>query len=328
MNIATTVNAETADTTDSTAARQQAAARLSLGSNIFLVLLKIGAGLASGSISVLAEGLQSTVDVVASLLIVLTVRAAASPPDESHPYGHGKFENLVSLAQMLLILGTAGYLLLAAWSRWQHPAMPRLDYGIGALIVSAVVNTLVSRRLHHIARETGSQALEAESLHLKSDLLACVGLLLGLVVVGVTKEPRLDPLIAAVMTAIGAIYALRLLRETLRPLLDESLPVEEAAYLKEILESDVRVRGYHRLRTRRSGSHRLVDMHILLDDELTLVVAHAIAEEVEEAIRRALPNADVIVHAEPFEEEIRHCREQHDGTPHASDIVVFAARKD
>jgi cation diffusion facilitator family transporter len=308
--------------------RQQAAARLSLGSNIFLVLLKISAGLASGSISVLAEGLQSTVDVVASLLIVLTIRAAAAPPDEEHPYGHGKFENLVSLAQMLLILGTAAYLLWAAWSRWQHPVMPRLDYGIAALAVAAVVNTLVSRHLYAVARETGSQALEAEATHLKSDLLTCLGLLLGLVVVGLTKEPRLDPLIAGVMTLLGAVYALRLLRETLRPLLDESLPVDEAACLAQILERDPRVRGYHRLRTRRSGSHRLVDMHILLDDALTLVAAHAISEEVEEAIRRALPQADVIVHAEPFEEEMRHHREQHGDTPHASDIVVFPAHRD
>ncbi len=308
-------------------ARQQAAARLSLGSNIFLVLLKISAGLASGSISVLAEGLQSTVDVVASLLIVLTIRAAAAPPDEEHPYGHGKFENLVSMAQMLLILGTAAYLLSAAWSRWQHPVMPRLDYGIAALIVAVIANTFVSRRLYAVARETGSQALEAEATHLKSDLLACVGLLGGLVLVGVTKEPRLDPIVAAVMTLLGAVYALRLLRETLRPLLDESLPTDEAACLAQILESDQRVLGYHRLRTRRAGSRPLVDMHILLADELTLVAAHAIAEEIEQAIRQALPNADVIVHAEPFEEEMRHQREQHGDTPHESEIIVFSTPK-
>src|SRR5687768_17579301 len=104
--------------------RQQAAARLSLASNIFLVVVKVVAGFASGSISVLAEGVQSSMDVIASALILVTVRVAAAPPDRSHPYGHGKFENIASLAQLALILSTAGYILYEAWMRWQNPIEP------------------------------------------------------------------------------------------------------------------------------------------------------------------------------------------------------------
>src|SRR5439155_16416263 len=225
------------------ARRQQAAAGLSLTSNLVLVAIKITAGIASGSISVLAEGVQSTVDVVASALILLTVRAAAAPPDPSHQYGHGKIENIASLGQMTLILGSAAYLFAAAWARWQAPILPRLDWGVAALATALGVDALVSRRLMRVAKETDSQALEAEAIHLRSDMWACAGVLGGLAAVGLTGEPRLDPLVAAVMTGVVVVNAARLLRRTLRPLLDESLPAEERAVVQGVLNADARVRG-------------------------------------------------------------------------------------
>ncbi|MFN3650186.1 MAG: cation diffusion facilitator family transporter [Armatimonadota bacterium] len=287
------------------------AAALSLGANLFLVAIKISAGFLSGSISVLAEGVQSTMDVVASALILFTVRAAAQPPDPEHPYGHGKFENLASLGQMVLILGSAVYLFGAAWERWQDPVLPRVDWGAGALTIAVVVNLVVSNRLFRVAQRTGSQALEAEALHLRGDMLSCVGVLAGLFLVWITQEPRLDPLIAAVMTVLIVVGAVRLLRESLRPLLDESLPAEEEEMVRAVLDEHPEVRGYHRLRTRRAGSHRLIDLHVLLDDDLTFRRAHELSEEIEEAIRACFPNADVIVHAEPYEEEQRHQEEVH-----------------
>jgi cation diffusion facilitator family transporter len=291
--------------------QQQAAARLSLASNIFLVVVKVIAGFASGSISVLAEGVQSSMDVIASALILVTVRVAAAPPDRSHPYGHGKFENIASLAQLALILSTAGYLLYEAWMRWQHPVTPHLGWGAAAMLTALVVNTVVSGRLLRVARETVSPALHAEALHLRGDLLSCLGVLIGLVAVKLTNQPRLDPLIAAVMTLVMVVAALRLLRDALRPLVDERLPADEEAKIVAVLEADERVLGYHRLRTRSAGVHRLMDIHILLDDHLTFSAAHAISEEVEDAVRQALPNADVIVHAEPFHEETQHQMEEH-----------------
>lgn len=278
---------------------------------MFLVAVKVIAGIASGSVSVLAEGIQSSVDVVASALILLTVRAAAAPPDPDHPYGHGKVEHLASVGQMVLILATVGYLLVAAWERWQHPVMPRLDWGGAALGISIVVNMLVSARLMRVSRETGSQALAAEATHLRGDLLSCVGVLVGLGLTAATGEPRLDPVVAGVMTVVIAFTAVRLLRESVRPLMDERLPPEEEQQVRALLDADPKVLGYHRLRTRRAGAHRLMDLHVQLDDDLTFREAHAISEEVEHAIRQVLPNVDVIVHAEPFHEEQRHQVEEH-----------------
>jgi len=286
---------------------------MSLTANVFLVIIKIAAGVASGSVSVLAEGVQSSVDVVASALILVTVRVAAAPPDTEHPYGHGKAEHLASLAQMLLILGTVAYLMSAAWHRWLHPSMPRLDWGIAALVVAIATNILVSGHLMRVSKETGSQALAAEATHLRSDMLSCVGVLIGLVLVWITGQPRVDPAVAGIMTVVITITAIKLLRDSVRPLLDESLPSAEEARVREVLDSDPRVLGYHRLRTRRAGSNRLMDLHLLLDDDLSFREAHAITEDVEGEIRRVLPNVDVIVHAEPFHEEQLHQREHHPG---------------
>lgn len=286
--------------------KQRSAAQLSLASNIVLVILKVGAGVASGAISVLAEGVQSGLDVLASLMILWTVQRAAHPPDDVHPYGHGKMESLASLAQVVLISGSAFYILAVAWPRWNAPEMPRLDWGAGALSIAIVVNFFVSKHLRKVARETGSKAIAAEATHLQSDLISCAGVLLGLGAVWVFREPRLDPLIAAIMALVVIGSSLKLARETVRPLLDEKLPGEEEAEIRAVLDADARVLGYHRLRTRQAGSHRLMDVHIQLDDDLSFRESHAITEEIEDAIRRVLPNLDTIVHAEPFEEEMRH----------------------
>ncbi len=290
---------------------QMEAARLSLVANIFLVVIKMGAGVLSGSLSVLAEGVQSLLDIVASIVILVTVRAAAAPPDRAHPWGHGKFENMTSLGQMGGILISAGAIWWAAWQRWQQPVMPRLDWGAGAMLVAAGTNLFVSRRVKAVAKKTGSQALAAEAMHLRGDLWACLGVLLGLVTTRLTGIERLDPLIAAVMAVFVFISALNLLRDVLRPLVDEKLPADEESIIRAVLEGDRRVQSFHRLRTRRAGSYRMADVHILLPDTLSFITAHQISEDIEDAIRAALPNTDVIVHAEPYEEEIRHQREKH-----------------
>lgn len=290
---------------------QQNAARLSLASNIVLVLLKVAAGLTTGAISVLSEGVQSGLDVIASLMILVTVRQAALPPDPLHPYGHGKMENVASLAQTLLIGGSALYILREAWLRWHAPVMPQLGIGAAVLAFAIVVNFFVSRRLVAVATQTASQALRAEATHLRGDMLSCAGVLLGLGATWFFKEPRLDAVCAGVMAVVIIVSALRLGHDTVRPLLDEKLPSEEEAQIRRVLESNAQVLGYHRLRTRQAGSYRLMDVHVQLDDDLTFPQAHAITEEIEDEIRKALPNLDVIVHAEPFREELDHQREAH-----------------
>ncbi|RYG73796.1 cation transporter [bacterium] len=295
---------------------QQQAARLSLGSNIFLVIVKILAGLASGSLSVLAEGVQSLIDIFASAMILVTVRAAAAPPDDEHPYGHGKFENLTALIQMVLVLGSIVGIWYAAFRRFQNPTMPVVDWGVAAIVVAIIVDVLVSNRILKVAEETNSAALRAEGIHLRGDLWSCCGVLIGLVATRLTNEPRLDPLCAAVMTLFAMSSAVHLIQDTLRPLLDASLPGEEAQAIQAVLHADKRVMGFHKLRTRQAGSGRLADVHILLDDDLSFREAHDIGEDIEDEIRRVLPNLDVMVHVEPYEAEMKHQRENHSSDAH------------
>jgi cation diffusion facilitator family transporter len=290
---------------------QRRAARLSLSANVLLVAVKIAAGLMSGSVSVLAEGVQSLLDIVASAFILVTVKASAAPPDPDHPWGHGKFENLTALGQMLLVLGSIGGIWWAAWERWQHPMMPKVDVGIGALVFSAAVNFWVSTQVAKVARETRSTALQSEVVHLRGDLWSVGGVILGLALTALFREARLDPVCATLMSLFAAYSAVHLIRDTLRPLLDESLPLDEEEQIRAVLDADPRVLGYHRLRTRQAGSMRLADVHLLLADDLSFKEAHEISEDVEDAIRAVLPNLDVIVHAEPYEEEMRHQNEAH-----------------
>jgi cation diffusion facilitator family transporter len=285
---------------------QLAAARLSLFANIFLVLIKVTAGIASGSLSVISEGVQSFLDILASAAILWTLRKANEPPDREHPWGHGKLENLVSLGQTALILAGAGGILWTAWHRLGNPFLPRLDWGIAALSVSLLVDWGVSHRVAKVAQKNGSAALHAEAVHLRSDMISCAGVLGGLVLAWITRWPWLDPVIAALMALVIIASAIKLVNDTVRPLMDEKLPPEEEKKIREVLDSDARVLNYHRLRTRRAGSLRHMDVHILLDDTLSFPESHTIAEEVENNIRAALPGTDVIVHAEPYHEEMQH----------------------
>lgn len=287
------------------------AARLAIIANAGLVTVKIAAGLWSGSISVLAEGIQSTVDVLASVMIYASLRVAERPPDRGHPYGHGKFENLTSAVQVLLILGGSTFILSQAYRRLLHPQLPAVDWGIGAMGLAVVVDLAVSLHVGRVARQTESLALEAEAQHLRADMYASSGVLLGLIAVRLTGWAPLDPLVAALLTVLVVVTAVRLMGASVRPLLDQSLPAKEEAQIRRTLDADDRIMGYHRLRTRRAGAQRHVDVHVMLKDTLSLARAHAIAEEMEQAIRRALPNVDVVVHAEPYAEELSHQAARH-----------------
>ncbi len=303
---------------DGSAAVRRRAARLSIVSNTGLVFIKIAAGIVTGSIAVLAEGIQSTVDIFASIMIYAGLRAAERPPDKTHPYGHGKFENLASAVQMLLILGSTAFILHQAYQRLLHPQLPDVDWGIGAMGLAIVVDLAVSSHILRVARQTESLALEAEAQHLRSDMYASAGVLLGLMTVRFTGWAPLDPIIAALLTFVVIVTAIRLMGASLQPLLDQSLPGVEVAKIRRTLDADDRVMGYHKLRTRRAGTQRHVDVHILVDDNLTISQAHAIGEDMERALQKTLPNLDAVVHVEPYAEEISHQATQH-GIPHSNE---------
>lgn len=287
------------------------AARVSVIVTTCVVLVKLVGGLMSGSVSVLAEAFQSIVDVVVSIGVWQTVRFASRPADETHPYGHGKAEVLMSAAQMLMITGASVFILYKAYLRLQSPEAIHVDIGLIAMVIAAAADTAVAIYITKVSKITGSSALKSEALHLRGDIMSALGIVIGLLLVRITNYPPLDPIIAILFTLIVIVQAMIQLREVVHQLMDGALPESDVERLKEVLNHHPQVRGYHYVRTRKVGSDRYVELHVLLDDALTFVEAHDLAETIEEELSTALDGANVSIHYEPYEAEMAHRAAHH-----------------
>ncbi len=275
----------------------------SISSNAVLLTVKLIAGVFTGSVSILSEAVHSATDLVASVVAFVAVRRSVSPPDESHNYGHGRFENLASVLEGVVLVGVGGWVVFRAVDNILNGAkLELLSLGIGVMALSAIVNLVVSWWLLRVARETDSRALEAEGYNLRTDVWGAAGVALGLAAALVTGWTVLDPIIAASIGLAILWTALRLISGSTRVLLDESLPAGELELIERVIEGEIRsdpsIRGFHKLRARKSGSQRHIDFHLQLRAETTLGEAHKISDGLEERIRRNLPNSDVLIHLE------------------------------
>lgn len=282
------------------AALKQRTAYLSILSNTTLVLLKLIVGIYVGAVSLISEALHSGVDLIAALIAFWAVRKSVTPPDTEHDYGHGKYENLSAAVEALLIVAAAIGILYESVMKFAESKVPEmLSYGIAIMAASIVINFFVSHRLIQVARETGSQALEADGLHLRADIWTSVGVLLGLVLMQLTGWAWLDPLIAIFVAGIIFRAGWRMVVDSTMQLTDASLPEEEEERIRKIIESVPEVRGCHCLRTRRSGSYKLLDVHVLFDGTMHLSQVHAICDELEQLIRKEFGTFDIMIHPEP-----------------------------
>ncbi len=275
----------------------------SISSNALLLTVKLTAGVMTGSVSILSEAVHSATDLVASIVAFMAVRSSASPPDESHNYGHGRFENLAGIFEGVILLGVGGWVIFGAVNGIVNGAeLELLGLGIGVMALSALVNLFVSSWLLRVARETDSRALEAEGYNLRTDVWGAAGVALGLIAALATDWTILDPIIAGLIGLVILWTALGLISGSTRVLLDESLPEEELAVIERVIEDEIKneeaVRGFHKLRARKSGPQRHVDFHLQLRAQTTLGEAHKISDSLEERIGRNLPNTDVLIHLE------------------------------
>lgn len=282
---------------------KQNTARISVISNTSLVLLKLLVGFLTGAVSIVSEAAHSAVDLLAALIAFYAVRQSDLPPDENHAYGHGKIENISGAVEAVLIIGAAIWIVYEAGEKFHTAAMPEaLEYGILIMLLSVIVNYFVSRRLFKVAAITESQALEADAMHLKADIWTSVGVMAGLVVIKITGLYWLDPLIAIVVAGVVFKAGYGMTKKSLFELTDVSLPPEEEQMISEIVSSHNKVISFHQLRTRRSGSHRLIDMHLILDKDMHLEQAHDVCDQLENEIKQRLGGfCDVVIHIEPCE---------------------------
>jgi len=292
--------------------RKRRASRWALFSNGVLLVLKVIVGAVTGSVAVFAEVVNSAADLVGAFIVYHSVKRSDEPPDETHAYGHGKIENLSGIVVATLIVIGGMVTIWQAGLRLLHPApLVKIDWAVGVMAVSAILNAVVSSRLLAVGKSTESPALIADAHHLRTDVLTSIGVLIGLGVVRITDVHSWDS-----VTAIGVSFLIlkvgyEVARDAVDMLADRALPEAEIRLLEEVLRNNPEVRGFHRLRTRKAGSQRHADVHVLLDDDYPLVVAHRLAEDLEDEMRAALPNLDAMVHPEPYAEETRHQRDEH-----------------
>lgn len=281
--------------------RKLNAARLSIATAVALAGLKLVTGLATGSLAVIASAIDSSLDILMSGINFLAIRQAEQPADESHPFGHGKFETLATLFQAVVIAASGGWIIYESVQRLIHGAtLARLGEGVGVLLLSAGVSFWISRYLRKVGRETDSSALAADALHFSMDIYTNLALMAGLVVMSFIALPWLDP----VMSLLVAVYILyeasRLVRHALRDVLDAELPDDvraEVLRLIELHKGDLL--DVHNLRTRRAGSQKIMDFHLTVCKHLTVEQAHAIADHLEQRIQQQIAGSDVTIHIEP-----------------------------
>lgn len=277
------------------------AARLSIFSNTILTLGKLGVGIHMNSVSVISEAMHSGLDLLAALIAYYSIRESSKPADEHHRYGHGKFENVASVAESLLILGVVVMIVYNAWPRlFKETEIHSLGLGAAVMGISAIVNHFVSRELMRVAKKTESPALAADAWHLRADVYTSLGVFAGIVAIKFTGLTILDPIIAMGISVLILKAAVELIIDSMRSILDVKLPEAEENIIKEALKNySSQYVEFHDLRTRRSGSQRYVDLHLVVPKEWPISKVHALCEQIEKDICSSLNHLHILIHTEP-----------------------------
>jgi ferrous-iron efflux pump FieF len=267
---------------------------------LILIASKAVAWWYSDSVSMLSTLLDSTLDLLASLVTLLSVRHALMPADREHRFGHGKAEALAGLIQSGFIGASAVWLLISAGQRLVAPVPVRHEaLGIAVMLGSIALTALLVIFQRRVIRRTGSMAIGADRMHYQSDLVTNVGVIAAIVLSGRFDVPLADPVIAGLIGLYILKSAADIGRDAYNVLMDRELSLEERERIKEIVRAHPQVRDLHDLRTRSSGITTFIQLHMELDPEMKLSQAHDIAEAVEADIRLAFPNAEIIVHQDP-----------------------------
>ncbi|HIH00842.1 TPA: cation transporter [Thermoplasmata archaeon] len=287
-----------------------AVARLSVFSNSFLVALKLVVGLMMGSVSVLSEAIHSAMDLVAAIVARYSVKRSAEPADRDHAFGHGKFENLSGLFEGALIFVAAAIIIWEASERlFDATEVELLGAGMVVMGISAGVNIVVSKKLFKVAKATDSLALEADAYHLMTDVWTSAGVLVALGIIYVTGWQFVDPVVAIFVAALIFRAAYGITKRSCDGLLDKSLPEADMVVLKSVMKRyEVHFVDYHRLRTRKTGAERQVDLHVTVPSNMSVSDSHDLVERLEREVRASLPGSTVVVHVEPCGKDCESCK--------------------
>jgi len=266
---------------------------------VILIVFKAIAWIYTDSVSLLATLMDSCLDALASLLNLLAVRHALSPPDREHRFGHGKAEALSGLAQSMFIAGSALFLVLESLRRlWSPQPLEMAMVGVVVMVISIVLTLVLVSYQSMVVKRTGSTAIRADSLHYRTDLLINLGVLVSLLLSQYLWS-GVDALVALAIVGFLLHSVWEIIQSSLNDLMDHELSEDARASIKKVVHDHSQVQGMHDLRTRRSGLTTFIQLHLELEDRLTLFEAHAISDEVEGNLRQLFPQAEILIHEDP-----------------------------
>ncbi|TXH34544.1 MAG: cation diffusion facilitator family transporter [Rhodospirillaceae bacterium] len=266
-----------------------------------LIAIKLYAYLSTGSVALLSTLLDSGLDLAASLINLLAVHHALAPADSEHRFGHGKAEPLAGLAQVAFILGSSVLLLIEVINRFAEPKpVENTGIGIVVMIASIAVTAVLMMYQRHVIRRTGSLAVRADATHYFSDFLVNAAVIAALLLSAWLGLWWIDPLFGLAVALFIAFTAIGIGREAFDMLMDREMEDAEREQIKEIVRRHPEVRDLHELRTRVAGQFRFIQFHLELDADMTLREAHRISDSVEKELLQHFPDAEIIIHQDPY----------------------------
>jgi len=277
---------------------------LSIGAALVTILMKASAYYITGSVGLLADALESLVNLAAAIVMLVVLNLSIRPANDEFTFGFSKMEYFSSGFEGGMILLAAAGIFMTAIPRLIHP-VPLEQIGIGLVISTAasLINYGVAVILMRAAKRFDSIPLEADSRHLMTDVWTTVGVLVGIALVGLTGYERLDPIIALLVAANILFTGIRMLRRSAQGLLDTAIPADKLSAVKSILDSyEPQGMKYHALRTRQAAAVNYVALHVLVPGKWTVAHGHQVADEIETRVKKLVPNTSIVTHIEPVED--------------------------
>lgn len=281
--------------------RAETLAAITVAVALIVLGLKTIAWWMTGSVALFADALESVVNVAAACAALVAIRYAAVPADANHPYGHHKAEYFSAVLEGALILVAAFIILNEAWASWNNPRTPVLTLAAFLIaLVATAINAGWCWVLFRRGKVLQSPALLADARHLLADVVTSTGALLGLALALATGLFWLDPLLAA-LTAVNILFSgVRLVRESVGGLMDEAMPPETMARIRDILAHAAGgAIEAHDIRARRAGRLAFIEFHLVVPGAMAVEDAHVICDRIESALRAALGEAAITIHVEP-----------------------------
>lgn len=290
-------------------ATKENAAKLSIVAVSFLIAMKVVASIVTGSIAIRADAIHSVIDLVGAIVGFIGIKIADRPPDRQHPFGHGKAENIAGVVIASLIFIAAGTIAYQAITRLISGATVELvTVGIYVTAAAIAINLAISWYMMRVARATDSVALEATARDLTADVLSSVAVLVGLILVRLTGVALLDPIVALLVAILIFRTAFLTMKKSFGGLIDTRLPrPEERKIIACLKEHGRQLVGFHKIRTRKAGSQRYIDFHLVVSKDVSVEKAHQLCDELEQQIEARLSYASVTIHIEPCDGKCEQC---------------------